>query len=394
MPDASNRAPFDLLLLGATVLDPDSETWTRHDVGVRDGRLAALEPDLGDRDAARVADVSGSIVVPGLVDLHLHAYPGATYWGLDADAASIPFGVVAYVDAGSAGAYTFAGLAERLRASRLDARAFLNIAGGGLAMPHGELLAPESADVEAAVRVARAHPDLVVGFKLRASPNTVGAHADACLGAVRRAADELGLPVMVHVSEAPPRLDVVLDHLREGDLLTHCFTPYDNAVVDDEGRPRPEVRAALERGVGLDLGHGSGSFSFPKAEAWAETGLAAPIVSTDLHASSVLGPAFDLCTVGSKMLTAGFDLEQVLRAMTSRPSAWLGRPTRLNVGLPADLAVLSVNEGPHRAWDSRGVEREGPRRLRNRMTVRAGTVLHVAPDLRLASTIQARRGSA
>lgn len=388
----ASEPPFDLVLRGGRTFDPETG-WTRLDVGVREGRIAALAPSLAGRSAARAADVAGSIVLPGLVDLHLHAYPGATYWGLDADAASLPHGVVAYLDTGSAGAFTFAGLADRLRTSRLDARALLNIAAGGLAMPHGELLAPEAADVEAAVRVARAYPDLIVGFKLRASPNTVGAHAEACLAAVRRAADELRLPVMVHVSEAPPRLDVVLDHLRGGDLLTHCFTPYDNAVVDDHGTPRPEVVAALERGVGLDLGHGSGSFSFPKAEAWAASGLPTPMVSTDLHAASVLGPAFDACTVASKMLLAGFGLDAVLRGMTRQPGAWLGRSARLAPGASADLAVLAVDDRPWRAWDSRGVERSGSPRLRNRLTVVGGEVLHVAPDLRLAPASEARRDS-
>lgn len=391
MPHASSAPSLDLLIRGGRTFDPTSGRWARLDVGVRGTRIELVEADVDDAASADVDDGGGSVVVPGLVDLHVHAYPGATHWGIDADAASIPHGVVAYVDAGSAGAYTFAGLADRLRSSRLDARALLNIAGGGLAMPHGELLAPEAADVEAAVRVARAYPDLVVGFKLRASPNTVGENAATCLRAVRRAADELDLPVMVHVSEAPPSLGAVLDHLREGDLLTHCFTPYDNGIVGRDGRPRSEVLAALDRGVRLDLGHGSGSFSFPKAEAWAANDLPPPMVSTDLHGASVLGPAFDACTVASKMLTSGFDLDSVLASATSSPAAWLGRESRLALGAPADLAVLALDEETWAAWDSRGVEREGRRRLRNRLTVRGGDVLFVAPDLRMQAAQLSRQ---
>src|SRR5690606_22046354 len=134
--------------------------------------------------------------------------------------------------------YNFDGLARILRNSRLLAKAYLNIAAGGLVTPYGELLTPGAADVEAAVRVARAYPDLIIGFKLRASPNTVGENAAVALSAVRRAADETGLKVMIHVSEAPPDLATVFDHMRAGDVLTHCFTPYDNCVVGDDGRPR------------------------------------------------------------------------------------------------------------------------------------------------------------
>src|SRR5690606_37537463 len=165
---------------------------------------------------------------------------------------------------------------------------------------------------EAAVRVARAYPDLIIGFKLRASPNTVGENAAECLAAVRRAADETGLKVMIHVSEAPPELKTVLDHMREGDVLTHCFTPYDNCVVGAGGKPKPVVLEAMDRGVLLDVGHGSGSFSFPAAEAWFRAGQPVPIISTDLHRRSVLGPAFDMQTVLTKMLTAGASMEEVI----------------------------------------------------------------------------------
>src|SRR5690606_26970418 len=203
-----------------------------------------------------------------------------------------------------AGPYNFAGLAKRLRTSRVRGLAYLNIAPGGLATPYGELLAPGIANVEEAVRVARSHPDLIIGFKLRASPNTVGEYAAETLAAVRRAADETGLKVMVHVSDAPPSLSMVLDHLREGDVLTHCFTPHDNCVIGEDGLPRPEVVSALRRGVILDVGHGSGSFSFPAAEAWLRSGEKLPVISTDIHKRSVLGPVFDMSTVMTKMLAA------------------------------------------------------------------------------------------
>lgn len=358
-------------------------TWTSADLAVRDGRIVDRAPSLSTEGAKMVADVEGALVVPGLVDLHLHAYPDATFWGIDADAACARHGVTSFVDAGSAGAYTFAGLAKILRTSRMHARALLNIASGGLAMPHGELLAPEAADVDAAVRVARDFPDLIVGLKLRASPNTVGAHDAAALAAVRRAADDLDLPVMVHVSEAPPDLGRVLDHLRGGDVLTHCFTPYDNAVVDEAGQVRRDVREAIDRGVLLDVGHGGGSFSFPKAEAYAASNDPIPITSTDLHKTSVLGPAYDMCTVMSKMLAAGFALEDVLRSATAAPASFLGRNSTLREGAEADIAVLVIEEETWTTWDSRDVERKGDRRLRCRMTVRRGEVLHVTPDQRL-----------
>lgn len=371
------------MLYGGRIFDPVDGSWRAADLAVRDGVVAAIEGHIDPKSAARWADVTGAMIAPGLTDLHVHAYPGATYWGIDVSPPSLASGVTTVVDAGSAGAYTFDGLAPLLRGGRVRAKAFLNIAAGGLASPFGELLSPVAADVEAAVRVARANRDLIVGFKIRASPNTVGAQAGAALAAVRRAADDTGLQVMVHVSEPPPELSVVLDHLIAGDVLTHCFTPYDNCVVGPDWRPRDEVVRAVERGVRLDVGHGSGSFSFPAAEAWARSGADPAIISTDLHRRSVLGPAFDMCTVMSKMLVAGNPLEQVLRASTSAPAEVIGRVASLEEGAPADIAVLDLEPGPRTLWDSRGVERETVETLTCRLTMCRGVLEYVDPKVRV-----------
>lgn len=377
---------YDLLLTGGRVLKADG-SWRRADVALADGVVAAVADRLDPGQAARRADLDGAMVMPGLVDLHLHAYPGATFWGIEVDDVSLRSGVTTVVDAGSAGPYNFAGLARQLRTGRVRAFAYVNVASGGLAAPFGEALTPAAVDVEAAARVARAHPDLVVGFKLRASPNTVGANAAAALAALRRAADETGLKVMVHVSDPPPDLGAVLAHLRAGDVLTHCFTPYGNCVVGGDGRPRPEVLEAVGRGVMLDVGHGSGSFSFRAAESWVRAGLPLPVVSTDLHRRSVLGPAFDMATVMTKMLAAGASLEGVLDAATALPSKVLGagpQSAALAAGSPGDVAVLALEDGPLKVWDSRGLERVAPARLRCLLTVRAGEVAFVDPEIRVA----------
>lgn len=328
--------------------------------------------------------MDGSLIMPGLTDLHVHAYFGGTFWGIDMDPPSLASGVTRVVDAGSAGAYNFDGLARIMRNARVRTKAFLNIAAGGLAAPYGELLHAGAADVAAAVRVAKTHPDLIKGLKIRASPNTVGALAAESLAAVRRAADETRLPVMVHMSEAPPTLGMILDHLRAGDVLTHCFTPYNNCIVGADGLPRPEVLSAVERGVLLDVGHGSGSFSFPAAEAWVCAGGPPVTVSTDLHKRAVLGPVYDMVTTMTKMLTVGLPLDSVLHASTVAPAAVIGESASLNVGSPADIAVLALEPGATKLWDSRGVERTARERLRCRLTVLGGEVAYVASDLRVS----------
>jgi dihydroorotase len=90
-----------------------------------------------------------------------------------------------------------------------------------------------------------------------------------------------------------------------------------------------------------------------------------------------------MCTVMTKQLAAGNQLEDVLQASTQLPAGVLGRSTTLEVGAAADIAVLSLEQVTTTLWDSRGVERVADERLRCRVTVRAGALVHVAPEVRV-----------
>src|SRR5690606_27393114 len=105
------------------------------------------------------------------------------------------------------------------------------------------------------------------------------------------------------------------------------------------------------------------------AEAWRLSGQPLPTISTDLHKRSVLGPAFDLQTVMTKMLAVGSSIDDVLRSATVRPATVTHTEASLAVGAPADVAVLDVLSHPENVWDSRGMERVAPRQLRCRLTL-------------------------
>ena len=97
---------YDLLLAGGEVIDVGGGHTGRADVAVRGGRVAAIGVGLPRAYAREVIDVSGKLVVPGLIDLHTHVHPGATYWGVAPDPIAWYTGVTTWVDAGSAGAST------------------------------------------------------------------------------------------------------------------------------------------------------------------------------------------------------------------------------------------------------------------------------------------------
>ena len=349
---------YDLLLTGGDVLGAG-----RADLAVRDGLIAAVGPGLTGV-ARTVVDVAGLLVTPGLVDLHTHVGPG--YWGIDPDPVAWRSGVTTWVDAGSAGAYTVDGLRRVVAGTPLRVPALLNISAVGLAGRTGEGRDLGNCDTALAVDTVQAHRDLIRGLKVRIDRETVGANGVEPLRRGLAAADACGVPVMVHIGTAPPALDEVLGLLRPGDIVTHCAS----GIAAPLG---PAVHAARERGVLLDLGHGSGGFAFDVLEEQIATGLAPDTVSTDLHARSVHGPVFDLPTTMAKLLAVGLPLEEVLAAATVRPAQALGLPGgTLTVGAPADLAVFRIEEGSFAVVDAHRQVRQSPLRLVNEATYVAG----------------------
>ncbi|MGH7673802.1 MAG: dihydroorotase [Gemmatimonadales bacterium] len=61
-----------LLLRGGRVIDPSRGLDAIADVLIDDRRIAAVGPGLGTPDGATVRDVTGRVVAPGLVDVHVH----------------------------------------------------------------------------------------------------------------------------------------------------------------------------------------------------------------------------------------------------------------------------------------------------------------------------------
>ena len=74
---------YDLVLAGGRVIDPAQGFDGVADVAFSDGRVAAVGQKLGPAKASR--DVTGKMVVPGLIDLHTHVYWGGTSIGVDPD---------------------------------------------------------------------------------------------------------------------------------------------------------------------------------------------------------------------------------------------------------------------------------------------------------------------
>ena len=359
-------------------------------VGITGDRISYLGPDTGEVRSDNVIDAHGSLVLPGLVDLHTHVYWGSARLGVNPDKVAATSGVTTWVDAGTAGAGTFEGLLTHVRdKSRARIIPFLNMSYVGLAPAGmltreiGELWEPAFADLRAVLRVEEEFPRQVRGIKVRASSNAIGDNAPIVLPQAREAASELGVPLMVHIGMAPPTLDEVLPFLRAGDIITHCFHPHAGGrIIDESKKVRASVKEAIARGVLLDVGHGVASMSHEIALRALEEGVVPDSLSSDLHAENIGGPVRSILTVVELFLALGLSEEDAFTRATAKPADAVGRPDlgRLAVGGPADVAVIRVVEGARPKQDSTGHTLTLKKILKHELTIIGGEVLEPFDD--------------
>ncbi len=367
----------DLVLKGGHVICPISGVDQLADVAFAGDRVAAIGHGLKGR---RVVDATGDYVTPGLIDLHTHVYDKGTSLGVDPMRLLDTGGVTTLVDTGSAGPGNWAGFREHI-IERIPVRilAYLNISFAGIFGFSTNIMVGESGDLRLmapreAVRVAREHQDLIVGLKVRVGRHASGTAGLEPLRIARQAADELSMPMMVHIDEPPPTLEDVLALMRPGDVLTHCFRPFPNAPCTAEGRIHPYVLAARERGIIFDVGHGMGSFSFAVARNMLGQGFMPDCISSDVHAFCIQGPAYDLVTTMTKFLALGMPLRDVLNATTAAPARALARSQlgTLTPGSIGDATILRIEAGAFELVDSTGEKMIAKQRLRAIGTVVGG----------------------
>jgi dihydroorotase len=360
-------AAYDLIIRGGRVIDPSAGIDGTRDVAIAGGKIAAVEANIAG-DATETIDARGKIVAPGLIDIHTHA--GRSKEG---PPMCLQDGVTGWVDAGSGGADNMDAIAAVARGAPQIGRCLVNIARTGVA-PGGELNDLSRADVDLARGAIARNRDVVVGVKARLSAVVTGPND---LEALRRAQAAAGdLPVMIHVGQNYSPLRTLLAMLKRGDIVTHIYAPGPHSLLDERGRLYPEVMAARRRGIIFDFGNGVvDHFDWDTVEKATKQDFWPDTFSTDWNVMSRTTGVVDLPNVMSKFIMFGMPLNQIIAAATSNAArvfpSFDDRGT-LNVGAPADVAILELRDGTFEFVDNYKGTRTGRQRLFPSATVLAG----------------------
>ena len=399
--------PFDLVLTNARIVDPVNPYAIAQDIGIRGGLIVAVEPSLADQSSKETIDVSGKLTIPGMIDTHAHVYQHVTgRFGLPADAVGVYSGVTTLVDQGGPSCMTLGGYRHYVAepsASRCLCYISCYLVGGLEGHLYPDLYGPHGVNVEHTTRAAQENPDMVKGIKAHAE---IGGASRWGLDVIRLGKEisrGAGLPLYIHLGQLWPTAEgasidpdevvrELLPLMEAGDVLAHPFTRHPGGFVSSEtGEVHPLVWEALDRGVHVDVGHGS-HFSFDVAKRVLDTGLRPFTLGADMHGYNVKLPKagsdddrasnpffgvapFSLTIAMTELLALGMSLDEVVATVTSNAASLLGLADEIGTirpGMAADISVLDELAGEFVLKDNSGNEMVTDTLLQPLFCLRAG----------------------
>jgi dihydroorotase len=398
---------FDLLLHGGRIIDPASGHDGIADIAITGTHIVAVETALPATAARQVIDVSGKIVTAGMIDTHAHVYQHVTgRFGLNADMVGVRSGVTTVVDQGGPSCMTIPGFRHFVvEQSTTRVLCFISayLVGGLEGHLYPSLYGPDQVDVKATVRAGRVNADVVRGVKAHAEIGGASRWGLEVIKLGKRISSELGVPLYIHLGQIWPVKDgasidpdevvrALMPLMEPGDVLAHPFTRHPGGFVSTAtGEVHPVVWAALDRGVTVDVGHGS-HFSFEMARRTIAAGIRPHTLGADMHGYNVRVPGegdaaarqdnpffgvapFNLTHAMTELMTLGLSLPEVIATVTSNPAHMLNMQESigtLSPGREADISVLELLRGRFTLSDNSGEKVIAQEMLTPAFALRAG----------------------
>lgn len=330
------------------------------DVGIKEGKIT----EVADRivgEGKEIIDLQGkSYVSAGWIDSHVHCFENLNLYYDFPDKVGIYKGVTTVIDAGSAGAENIGEFYEVAMEAKTNVLSLINISKTGI-VEQNELADIENVIAEDVQIAVRKYPTFIIGIKARMSKTVIGENGMVPLHLAKKIQKSLnGLPLMVHIGSAPPKLSDILSALEAGDIVTHCFNGKENGILASDNTIKDFVFQAYEKGIVFDVGHGTDSFNFNVAEIAYQEKLTATTISTDIyHRNREDGPVYDLATTLEKMLEVGYTLPQLIEKVTIKPAEYFKLPNKgqLKVGFDGDMTIFDLVREDKVVCDSNGNKR-------------------------------------
>jgi len=428
-PDGASR--YDTLLQGGRVIDPATGRDGRFDVAIRDGSIAAIEPQIPSSQARDTLDVAGKLVTAGLIDTHAHTYQYVVGpFGLNPDEVGLRSGLTTLIDQGGPSCITIDGFRKFIvEPAQTRVRCFMSsyLSGALAGHVYSALHGPEQINVKVTVAAIEANRDIVCGLKSHAESGHYSRWGLAVLQKSKEIARAAQVPTYVHLGTLWPvrdgvqvdpqkLLSEVIALLDPGDILAHPFTRYPSGFSDANGKVHPLVFEAIARGVTIDVGRGN-HFSIKVARAVLDAGVLPHTLGADLHGYSITpagvqrsaqlfscanaghfqqgnapedhkskasnDPAFSIYYAMSEMLALGVPLSHVIAMVTANAASMIRASDKLGslaVGREADITVMDLQAGDFVMVDGGGDTMRATQRLRPVFALSRGEVFRPNSD--------------
>lgn len=336
-------------IINGMVYEPAEKTFRIGDVYVEDGLIAEKDPE----GEYQKINAGGCMVMPGLIDFHVHYFEGGTENSVNPDSSAFPKGVTTAIDGGSSGAANYEQFYwDVICKSKVRIKSYLNISSPGqITEQYPENLDARYFDEEKIRHLFQKYPQNLLGMKIRLSKGVAPKEKEDAVKSLEHTleiAEGLGCNVVVHLTNPAFEIEEIASMLRPGDVMCHIFQNIGHSILDAKGKVRREIWRARERGILMDACNGKSNFNLDVAKRAVAQGFLPDIISSDDNQiTSYVQPMVSLPRVLSKYLAMGMKIEDILNAAILAPARLMGCEGELatmRAGSIADIGIFKMKE--------------------------------------------------